>query len=29
MKEYFDKFEAIWQELWAWIYKVLAYWEEK
>lgn len=24
MAEFFEKFEAIWAELWAWIYKVLA-----
>ena len=24
----FEKFEAIWQALWAWIYDVLAYFEK-
>lgn len=28
MAEFFEKFEAIWQELWAYLYKVFAYWEE-
>ena len=25
MAEFFDKFEAVWQELWAYLYKVLEY----
>jgi hypothetical protein len=29
MAEFFAKFEAIWQEIWAYIYAVLGYWEEK
>ena len=29
MAEFFDKFEAIWQALWEYLYKVFAYWEEK
>ena len=29
MAEFFAKFEAIWQELWAYIYGVIAYWEAK
>ena len=31
MAEFFAKFEAIWQALWAYLYKVFAYWypEEK
>ncbi len=28
MAEFFEKFEAIWQELWAYLYKVFKYWEE-
>ena len=27
MAKFFEKFEAVWQELWAYIYKVLAHWE--
>lgn len=26
MEKYFEKFEAIWQALWAYLYKVFAYW---
>lgn len=26
--EFFAKFEAIWQALWAWLYKAFAYWTE-
>ena len=28
MAEFFEKFEAFWQELWAYLYKVFAYFEE-
>ena len=28
MAEFFEKFEKVWQELWAYLYKVFAYWEE-
>ena len=28
MAEFFTKFEAIWQALWAYLYKVFAYVEE-
>lgn len=29
MAEFFEKFEAIWQAFWAYLYEVLGYWEEK
>ena len=29
MAEIFAKFEAVWQAIWAYIYEVLGYWEEK
>ncbi len=29
MAEFFEKFEAVWQALWAYLYKVFAYLEEK
>lgn len=28
MADMFAKFEAIWQALWEYLYKVFAYWEE-
>ncbi len=29
MAEFFEKFEAVWQAIWEYLYKVFAYFEEK
>ena len=29
MAEFFEKFEAVWQKLWEYIYAAFKYWEEK